>query len=120
MQIQREEDEQNTIQAYDNASVKINGQIYTHSFILSKHQRMDWSVRKLEELNQATIQPILKWQPKLIIIGHTSTLVSAPVELMSYLSQQQVGIEVMNIGAACRTYNLLVNEGREVVLGLVM
>ncbi|HAU0934786.1 TPA: hypothetical protein JBH70_12550, partial [Legionella pneumophila] len=54
-----------------------------------------------------------------IIIGHLQTGKTLPVTLISQLSQKRIGIECMSIGAACRTYNVLLSEHRAVVAGFI-
>lgn len=59
-------------------------------------------------------------KPEIIIIGHENPGKFPPMEFMSHLSQLQIGMECMSIGAACRTYNVLLSENRAVVAGFIM
>jgi len=59
-------------------------------------------------------------QPELVIFGSGSRLRFAPPALMRALMQKRIGIETMDTLAACRTYNILAGEGRQVIAALLI
>ena len=121
MHIQLESPERNTIRSYTDTSITIGNTVYPHSVIISREILIaDWPVRSIQALNETNLETLLALQPDLIIIGHQQPGIQIPLTIISYLSTRRVGIECMSIGAACRTFNLLLSEQRLVVAGIII
>jgi len=60
------------------------------------------------------------WQPEIILIGSGKTLNFPNKEWGEYLNKRNIGFEIMDTGAACRSYNLLIDEGRNIVACLFL
>lgn len=121
MHINLEATDKHTIQAYCDSSIKIDSNIYQHSLIVSTHEIITtWPIRAINELNEESLQPLLQYNPKIIIIGHNKQGQFTPLSILQTLSKRQVGLECMSIGAACRTFNVLLSEQREVALGVIL
>lgn len=118
MQLQREAKELNSITHYDHQSVIIQDKCYRSNLIVSNNSIQTWSVVNLAELNTQTIEPLLYLKPQVIILGRSETSYPSP-EIIYQLAQNKIGLECMPISAACRTFNLLLSEGRAVVLALI-
>lgn len=104
------------IQSYTEQAVIINGQSYTHSLLLTPNQlHSPWGPTSIQQLTDEHIQSLLTYKPELILLGTGKTLHFPPHALLQPLLDAHVGVEVMDTGAACRTYMLLVSEGRAVV-----
>jgi uncharacterized protein len=120
MHINLETSENHTIQAYSDHQIQINFIIYKQSLIVSKEQLIaDLTIKDIQELDEHYLQQLMKCNPEVIIIGHKNTGKFPSMNIMSQLSQKRIGIECMPLGAACRTYNILLNEGRAVVGGFI-
>ena len=120
MEIQLAPHETHSIHSYSERSILINGQTYSQSLCISRqHIHTPWGVTALNTLIQADLEPLLLETPEIILIGHT-TCQQPPLSMISSLSRQRVGLEWMSIGAACRTFNILLAEKREVVLGIII
>jgi uncharacterized protein len=120
MQINLEAAEEHAVQAYDHHQIQINSILYQHSLIVSKDKIItDLSIKTLDEINEDFADLCLELKPELIIIGHQDLGQFPQAKIMAYLSQKQIGIECMSLGAACRTYNLLLSEFRSVVAGFI-
>lgn len=121
MQINLESTDKHSIQAYDDKEIRVNSITYSSSLIISSQEIIcPWPVTTLNQLDEQLIAPLLRHQPKIIIIGSTQQGQLAPIALLQKLSQQGIGLEAMSIGAACRTFNVLLSEQRDVVLGLIL
>ena len=121
MHISQESANKNTIQAYSESEIKIQSQCYSHSVIVNTQDApIAWSIESLAQLDDKRLQPLLASSPEIIIIGHNQSGQFAPAPVRQLLSQQRIGLESMSIGAACRTFNVLLNEGRKVVLGIII
>jgi uncharacterized protein len=118
---QDSQDEGYVITAYDDNSVSINGKPFSQSLIVSTTQlNDDWNLTSIESLQTSHIEQILTLKPELIIIGTGDKLIFPAVEVYAAIIQQGIGVDFMDTGAACRTYNILMSEGRDVVAGLVL
>src|SRR3989338_3774786 len=121
MQIQIETRTKNTITSYDHSQVMINGILYNDNFILSKETIISpWNISSLNHLTIDDIEPIMELNPKVILIGHNTPDLQLPIDIQQWLSTYQIGIECMLLGAACRTFNVLLAEDRHVVAGLIL
>jgi uncharacterized protein len=67
------------------------------------------------ELGMDEVAQVLALQPQLVIVGASGGYPLVPAQVRAALLQRGIGIESMELGAACRTYNLLVQEGRSAV-----
>ncbi len=78
-----------------------------------------WAVMRFETLNDASFEPLLALAPELVIFGSGSRLRFPPPALLKALMARRIGFETMDTPAACRTYNVLLAEGRAVVAALL-
>lgn len=108
------------ITAYDNNSISINGKSFSSSLIVTVSQlEENWNLDAIEALQDEHIKQLLSFNPELILIGTGNRLVFPAVEVYAAVINHGIGIEFMDTAAACRTYNILMNEGRNVVAGLI-
>lgn len=109
-----------TVSAYGPEGIVVKGERYAGSLILSARGLVtDWNAQTLDGLDQATMLRLLEMRPEPLLIG-TGVRQIFPAPWVYELAQgQAVGIEVMDTAAACRTYNVLVAEGRRAVAVLL-
>jgi uncharacterized protein len=69
----------------------------------------------IERLRPEHFAPVLELDPELVLVGTGATQRFLPAQTTSPLLQAGVGFEVMDTAAACRTFNILLAEGRRVV-----
>lgn len=120
MHIQLEANENNTICSYTTSSISIGSSVYHNSVIISRNTIISpWPIHSIQQLDKETIGPLLQFEPEIIIIGQQPPYTMLPIGIMEYLSKQRIGIECMAIGAASRTFNVLLSEGRRVVAGII-
>lgn len=120
MQINREASDKHTIQSYSDTQITVNNNAYSDSVIISRQTIVsNWAVHSLADLNDAHFLPLLALQPEVIIIGHNQPGVQLPMAIIQSLAKQRIGIECMSIGAASRTFNVLLGEQRAVVAGIL-
>lgn len=109
------------IESYSNGVITVNNEQYINSFIISpKKLIQDWPPVNFIDLATHHIQQIISLQPEIIILGTGSSIHFPAPELIAGIFELDIGFEVMDTGAACRCYNLLVSEGRNVAAGLLM
>ncbi len=120
MEINKENKAKFAIESYDAESVTIQSEKYTTSILISSNKiETNWEVRTIADLNTDNIQKILSLKPEIIIIGHDNIDTQIPINIRVLLTKQRIGIESMSVGAACRTFNILLNENRNVVYAYI-
>jgi uncharacterized protein len=110
----------NVIRGYTAAGFRVGGRDCTGSIIVAAHTLIeDWRPREMSELGIEDLAPALALQPEVLLIGSGARQVFPAPRLLAALYRSKVGFEVMNTGAACRTYNVMLAEGRAVVAALM-
>ncbi len=109
-----------SVRGYAPGLIDVAGQLVRAPCILSAERLItDWPVRSAAELDEAALAPILALRPTLVLIGTDSAAAQqAGGGLRRSVQARGVALEIMDLGAACRTFNVLVQERREVVAGL--
>ena len=79
-----------------------------------------WLPQSSVEFNPDHFLGLAQDQPEIIILGTGQHLRFPPQDCLSILQQQNLGYEVMDTAAACRTFNVLAAEGRDVILAMLM
>lgn len=120
MHIQLEAHDNNSIRSYTNAEITVNNQVYKQSVIIGKNEIIaDWPIHSVSELTLYNLESLLQLDPEIILIGHQESGIYVPMPIKEYLSQRRIGIECMSLGAACRTFNVLLSEHRKVVVAII-
>ena len=111
----------NAITGYGNGYVEINQIPYDHAVILKSDGAIsEWPVKSFEELEAGHFAQMVDFKPELVLIGTGSRQRFPKPELLKPLIAAKIGFEIMDSQAACRTYNILVGEGRQVLLALIV
>ena len=110
-----------TIQGYGPDWVGVQGEKIHHSVVIgSKGQRVDWQCNRFEDLTAAHFAQLAEFDAELVIFGSGSRLRFPHAAWLQPLMAKRMGLETMDTGAACRTYNILAGEGRHVIVALVL
>jgi len=100
--------------------IRVSDEYYNSSFILTGQQIIsDWNVTSSKDIDQASLQIIFDLQPELVLIGTGKAQIFLPPPVQALFFQRGIGFEVMTTDAACRTFNILITEGRQVVAALL-
>jgi uncharacterized protein len=111
----------NLVSAYADGQAKIRGQEYNTSLLIFPRTLItDWDVETIDGLTPKAFKPIIAEKPELLILGTGNTQVFPHPRTFITLIDRNIGYEVMDNAAACRTYNILLGEGRHAALGLLM
>jgi uncharacterized protein len=111
----------NTVSAYGPNYIEINATRYETSLILQPEGPVtSWSCRSFSDLTIQDFEAIALKKPALVIFGSGSKIQFPRPELIAPLIKAKIGIETMDLQAACRTYNVLMAEGRNVLAALIM
>ncbi len=110
-----------SISAYDSEQVVVNQQAYRQSLILSPQAiHCPWPVLSIDDLDESSLQPVLDMNPSVVLLGTGQQQRFPDPVIFAFFGQQGIGLEVMNTGALCRTFNILVAEDREVVAAIIL
>lgn len=116
-----ENDANYQIRAYKPGFIQVNDEILTQSILIAADKLVtNWAPQRIGELTRGDLDAVVEWRPAILIIGTGETLVFPGLEVYGDLLNLGIGVEVMNTGAACRTFNALTAEGRDVVGALVI
>lgn len=107
------------IKSYAKGLITVNEQTYNCPIlVMPTHLIAPWGPRSFEELKTTDFEMILPLKPKIFILGTGEQHRFPPTQLYAVLINNQIGVEVMDTRAACRTYTVLMAEGREVMAAL--
>ena len=108
------------ITAYGDGYVKVNQTRHEHSLVVLPDQVIErWTEHGFPALDAADMEVLARLPCEVLLLGTGRTLRFPPAELMRPLVRAGIGIEVMDLQAACRTYNILVAEERKVGAALI-
>jgi len=122
MRIDLETGEQsNLIRTYAPGRIAVHDTVY-HASLIVLPQRIiaDWPPQTFEELTVDHMQVLADLDCEVILLGTGRRLRFPPTTLLTPIAAASIGIEIMDTGAACRTYNILMGEGRRVAAALMM
>lgn len=111
----------NTFTAYGEDYVSVNGvRHHCNLAVLPDRLLPNWTQATFATLSVADIELLAALDSEIVLLGTGQRLRFPSPELMRPLLRAQKGIEVMDVPAACRTYNILIGEGRKVAVGLLL
>jgi len=114
-------EDSNLITAYDNDFVEVNKQRYSNHLIVMPNEIIeDWSVDGFANLSAAHFNDMLELNPEVILLGTGKTHQFVHPKLTVALIEKGIAVECMTTHAACRTYNILMSEGRHVAAALLL
>jgi len=111
----------NLIRSYGPGRIVVNDTIYSSSLIVQPDRIVpDWPPYSVEMLDEAHVSILAELAVEIVLIGTGATLTFPPPAVLRPLVDAGRGYEVMDTGAACRTYNVLTSEGRRVAAALLV
>lgn len=102
-----------TIRSVERDAICIGEDTLTCSVALTADRIIgEWPASSIDDLTVANLEPVLAEQPELLVLGTGWAQRLPPRELMFALARRGIGLEMMDTPAACRTFNILIAEGR--------
>lgn len=109
------------IRSYQPGKIQVNEHTFTNSIIVAPNLLItDWQPQSVEELSIASFTQIISLKPAILLIGIGSKPCFLPIEVYGELLNHGIGVEIMETGAACRTFNALSAENRHVIAALLV
>ena len=121
-----------SIHSYNVGEVVVNDKRLTRSLIIMPERLLhDWVPQTIDQLQLEHTRMVTELDPEIILLGTGKSLQFPSAEIISALARahdvdflsghsKQIGVEIMDTAAACRTYNILSAEGRSVAAALFM
>ncbi len=98
----------------------VNAVRYERSLVVLPDRPVEaWAVAGVETLRQEDLELLAGLGAEIVLVGTGDSLRFLHHRLLQSLARAHVGVEVMDTRAACRTYNILVAEGRKVAAALI-
>jgi len=110
----------NTVTAYGPGFIEINKVRHASAVLLTPDRVEPWAVASFEALGEADLERLRVLAPEVALLGTGSRQRFPHPRLSRALSEARIGLEVMTTAAACRTYNILMAEGRKVAAALLL
>ena len=110
----------NTITAYGSGWIEVNRQRHAGALLVQPEgEPIAWAVADFDALAVAHFAQMAELAPEVVLLGTGARQRFPHPSLLAGLAQARIGVEIMDTGAACRTYNILMGEGRRVLAALI-
>ena len=111
----------NAITGHGDGTVAVNNKQVDHALIVMPNQIIDpWPIVDPAALTLADFSHVLALKLELVVFGSGAIFRFPDARILAAFSQARIGFEVMDTPAACRTYNVLASEGRNVAAALLV
>lgn len=109
------------IESYGGGGFCVTQVQHQGSVLVFQDRTEAWAPNALEDVTQADLVPVLACDPlpEMVLVGCGKEFCLLPKTLKAVFREKGVPVEAMDTGAACRTYNILLAEGRRVVAALI-
>ena len=109
------------VESYGGGRFRVSGTSFDGSVLVLPEQTVAWDVTRLEDLSPEHLRPVLDLASgiEILLLGCGPKTRPVASELRDALREQGISLEPMDTGAACRTYNVLLAEGRRVAAALI-
>ncbi len=109
------------VDSYGKGRFRISRTVHRGSVIVFPERTVTWPVRCVEELDEASFTEVIAAEPPVdvLLLGCGQRMTRLSPELVAGLRRHGIALDAMDTGAACRTYNVLMAEGRRVAAALI-
>lgn len=109
------------VHEYTSDYIRVNDTRHQRSIVICYNAVLpDWNPESIEQLTDKHIEQILANDPEIILIGTGKQIVFPHPRILKQAYKNNIGVEIMDTAAACRTFNMLASDGRKVVAGLII
>lgn len=109
------------ISGYGSGYILINGQRYENNLIVTANTVLpNWEASFETDLEESNLVPAIELAPQILLIGSGARIRFPKPAVLRGLIAAKIGYEIMDTHAACRTYNILLEEGRNVAAALIL
>jgi len=109
------------ITGYEKQGIKINDRLFQQSLIVSPSTLIaEWKPSEIMQLSAEDLESFYELNAEIILLGTGDKQCFPNTDVLKQLAKMQIGFEIMDTQAACRTFNIIMAEGRNVVAGLFL
>lgn len=110
-----------TVRQVEPGRIKVGDEIVEENVVLTaENEIVRWDAGEIGDLREGDFAAALEGQPEMIVLGTGWKAAFPPRELTYALARRGIGLETMDTPAACRTFNILVSEGRRAAAFLIV
>jgi len=109
----------NTITGYGEGYVMVNGERRSSSLVVLPDRIEEWPAKRFDQLSTEDFTYLKNLKAEIVLLGTGPRQRFPHPRLTAELASAGIGLEVMDLQAACRTYNILVAEERKVAAALL-
>ncbi|MEX2124167.1 MAG: MTH938/NDUFAF3 family protein [Woeseia sp.] len=121
MKFTREQNSAVTVRHVEPGQLRIGNEIVRHNVLLTADREIrTWTIEDIGHLAESDLDALIQAAPEMIVVGTGWKAVFPPREVLFALARRGIGFETMDTPAACRTFNILVNEGRRAAAALIV
>jgi uncharacterized protein len=111
----------NLVRGYAPGQLRIGERTYASSVLVTAtHLLAPWRPASVQDLTADDFEPLFELAPEVVLLGTGARQQFPDPRVLATLHARHIGVEVMDTSAACRTYNVLVAEGRPVAAALII
>jgi len=107
------------IDSYGSGRFQVSQKPYTSSILVTPAWTKPWLVQNFDDISINSLAPILVEEAEILIIGAGERMQLMASQLRQEFREAKIAVDIMDTGAACRTYNLLMGDGRLVAAALL-
>ncbi len=108
------------IRGYAAGELRLRDRVVTSSVIVTASEVLPWPVTSVAALTPALLEPVLALPVEVVLLATGARQLWPDPAVLAHAAARGVGIEVMDVGAACRTFNLLIGDGRPAALAAIL
>lgn len=113
--------DRNQFTGYGAGYVMVNQQRYQRSIVVTPNALHEqWNVNGIAAIDAEAMRFLLTLKPEILLLGSGPKLEFPRPAALREFAQAQIGVETMDTPAACRTFNILMAEGRNVVAAIIV
>ncbi len=110
----------NAVASYGSAGIVVGETCFAEGVILHPEDLLQaWAAPGMDALAIEDLEPAFALEPEVVLLGTGARQIFPHVQLLREFARRGIGCEVMDTGAACRTFNVLASEARHVVAALM-
>jgi uncharacterized protein len=111
----------NLIRAYSPDEIRVGERdVHSSCIVMADTLLTNWEPATVDDLTATHLEPIFELRPELVLLGTGARQRFAPAHIRAAFAARAIGVESMDLGAACRTFNILVQEERRVAAALFL
>tara|TARA_B100000131_G_C17861501_1_gene510274 strand:+ start:312 stop:677 length:366 start_codon:yes stop_codon:yes gene_type:complete len=104
----------NFIRNYEDNNIYVGEEVYDFDILISNNKIQKWEFGKIEHLDPKNLDCVFDLDPEIIIFGTGKKIIIPAEKIITEIHHRKIGIEYMITNSACKTFNILLNEGRNV------